>query len=127
MNCDMGAGFGVGQGVVMILEVVAACCGDSLELMVWQPMAEMTPRGGAGVVERIVRIVHLVDLEDLFQTSFVEGTVVRHERQAFYHWLNLLPYIGKYRRIIRIFFTQAVDLLAKPLIVFRLRMDKAIE
>ena len=30
----MCAGFGVGQGVVMILEVIAASGGDSLELMV---------------------------------------------------------------------------------------------
>ena len=34
MHCDMGAGLSVGQGVVMILEVIAASGGDSLELMV---------------------------------------------------------------------------------------------
>ena len=39
----MGAGLGVGQGVVMILEVIAAGCGDCLKLMVRQPMAEMAP------------------------------------------------------------------------------------
>ena len=83
----------------------------------------MTPRGGTGVVERVVRIVHLVDLEDLFQAAFIEGAVVRHERQAFYHWGNLLPYVWKDWRIIRIFFTQAMDLFAEPLIVFRLRVN----
>ena len=34
LHCDMCAGFGIGQRVVMILEVKAASSGDSLELMV---------------------------------------------------------------------------------------------
>lgn len=37
------AGFGVGQGVVMVLQVVAAAGGDSMELVVGELSAESLP------------------------------------------------------------------------------------
>ena len=76
----MGTRFCVGQGVVMALEIIAAGCGDGLELMVGQMLAEMPARCGAGIVERVIRIVHLIDLMDGLEAAFVERTVVRHER-----------------------------------------------
>lgn len=80
MDGDMGTRFCVGQCMMMMLEVIATGCGDGLELMIGQMLAEMLARCGAGIVERVIRIVHLIDLMDGLEAAFVERTVVRHER-----------------------------------------------
>ena len=64
MDGDMGTGFGVGQCMMMMLKIIATGCGDGLELMIGQMLAEMLARCGAGIVERVIRIVHLIDLMD---------------------------------------------------------------
>ena len=78
----MGAGFGVGEGVVMMPQVVAASGGDGLELVVFQRPAEASPRCRQGIVEHVVGIVHLVDPEHGFQTRLVEACIVGHEWKA---------------------------------------------
>ena len=124
MDGDMGTRFCVGQCMMMMLKIIATGCCDGLELMIGQILAEMLAGGGAGVVERVIRIVHLVDLMDGLEASFVERTVVRHEWQAFDHWDNFVPYIRKHRRFISVFSGKAVYLLAKPLMIIRLRTDQ---
>ncbi len=124
MDGAMGTRFCVGQCMMMMLKIIAAGCSDGLELMIGQILAEMLARGGAGVVERIVRIVHLVDLMDGLEASLVERTIMRHEWQAFDHWDNFVPDIRKHRRFICVFRGKAVYLLAKPLMIIRLRMDQ---
>ena len=124
MDGDMGTRFCVGQCMMMMLKIIAAGGGDGLELMIGQMLAEMLARCGAGVVERVVRIVHLIDLMDGFEAAFVERTVVRHEWQAFDHWGNFLPDIRKHRRFICVFRGKAVYLLTKPLMIIRLRTDQ---
>ena len=76
----MGTGLGVGQGVVVVPQVIAAGGGDGLKLMIGQPVAKMSARRSASVEEHIVRIVHLLDLMDGFEAAFVERAVVCHER-----------------------------------------------
>ena len=90
---DGGAGFGIGEGVVVAVEVVAAGCSHYVELMVTQAAA----RRCEGAVEFIVRIVHLISLEDGFQATFVEGTVMGYERKTFKAVGHLSPYVGKDR------------------------------
>ena len=41
LDCDMGAGFGIGQGMMVTSQVITAGCGNRLQLMVRQTAAEM--------------------------------------------------------------------------------------
>ena len=72
----------IGQRMVMPGEIVSAGGGDRLELMVGKPMAIVLTRCGQRVMEHIVRIVHLVHAEDFPEAPFIEGAVVRHQRQT---------------------------------------------
>lgn len=123
----MGTGLGVGQGVVVIRKIEIARGGNCLELKVGQLMPEMSPGGGAGIIKLIIRIIHLIHLENLFQTALIEGAVMRHKRQALNHRGDLLPYVRKHRRILSILLRQPVNLLAEPLEIFRLRVDQTVE
>lgn len=71
----MGAGFGVGEGVVMIGQIEAAMCRDGVQLMVLQ-IGKDLDRCPVGAMELIVGISHLVMRETGFQTSLVEALVV---------------------------------------------------
>ena len=123
----MRAGFGVGEGVVVAGEFVATGRGDGLQLVVGQAPAEMPPGCSQGVIKNIVRIVHLIHPEHLFQTTLVEGAVVGDQRQPLDQRSDFLPDAGEYRSIFRVLLRQAVDLLAEPLEVLRLRVDEAVE
>ena len=109
------------------LQIVAAGGGDGLQLMVFKDMTETAARGGQGIVEAVVRIVHLIDPEDGLQATFVKAGVVGHQGQAFDPRGDLPPDLRKDRRLVGIRRTQAVDPLAEPAIVLRLRMDEAVE
>ena len=74
------ASLGIGQGVVMVLQVVAAAGGYDVEVVMaaWPDFA----RSDAGAIEFIIRIIHLIDAEDGLQAVLVEGFVMSHKRQA---------------------------------------------
>lgn len=113
----MGAGLCIGQGMVVIGQVITAGCGNRLQLMVGQTAAEMITGGRKGIMELILGIIHLIHPENLSQTSFIEPAVVCHKRKTLNLRSYLLPDIRKNRSIFSIFFGQSVDLLAEPLIV----------
>ena len=73
-----GAGFGIGEGVVVVLHAEAAGLGDGLELVVGQA-GELAARGAKGVVEIIVGIVHPIHAKDGLEAAFVEGLVMRYK------------------------------------------------
>ena len=123
----MRTGLGIGQGVMMVRQVEAACRCNRLQLMIWEAVAETAPRGGEGVVEAIVRIIHLIHLERGFQATFVETAVVCHKRQPLDKGGYLLPNIGEYRCSVGILGPQSVHPLAEPLVIFGLRMYEAVE
>ena len=123
----MGAGLGVGQGVVVLPEVEAAGGGDGLELMVRELAAEVAPGSRQRVTELIIGIIHLIDAMDRPQTALVEARIVRHQRQALKQRRDLLPDIRKHGRAIRIAGPQPMHALAEPLVILRLRMDERIE
>ena len=112
---------------MVVHEVISAGCCDGLQLMVRKLAAEMLPGSRQGVVELVVGVVHPIYLEDCLETSFVETGVVRNEGEALDERFNLLPDIGEHRSVIRVLRTQTVDLLAEPLVVFRLGMYEAVE
>ena len=61
---------------MMAGQVVTACCGNSLKLMVGETMPEMTPRCGERIVEDVIRIVHLVDPKSGLEAAFVKTGIV---------------------------------------------------
>ena len=65
---------------MVVHEVIAAGCGDGLELMVRKTAAEMASGSSEGVVELIVGIVHLIHPEDSLETPFVETGVMSNQR-----------------------------------------------
>lgn len=91
----MGAGLSIGQGMMVIGQVITAGCGNRLQLMVRQTAAEMITGGRKGIMELILRIIHLIHPENLSQTSFIEPAVVCHERKALNLRSYLLPDIRK--------------------------------
>ena len=84
----MRAGFGVGEGVVMVLKIEAAGGGDSLKLVVGESAAEVAPRGGKSIEELVVRVIHLVDPEDGLEATFVEAAVVCDQWEALHKRFN---------------------------------------
>lgn len=88
------AGFGIGESMVMVLQVVAAVGGYGVQLVVWK-MWKDAARGAERVVEHVVGIVHLIDSEHCFQASLVERTIVCHERKVLNEWFYLCPHLWK--------------------------------
>ena len=81
----------------MVLEVVAAGVCNGMELVIGQRarplvacyrrdarMTELSAGCCEGIVKTIVWIVHLIDLEHCFQTSFIEAGIMSHEWDGSY-------------------------------------------
>ena len=122
---------------MVVQEGVAAGGGDSLELVVGQPMAEVAAGGSEGVQETVAGILEAVGAEDGLETAFVEAGVVRHEgdigretvclkcgQNAVFH---LVPDVRKEWGVLCIVGSQAVDLLAEPGVVIRIGMYETVE
>ena len=77
--------------MVMVFEVVATCSNYGVELMIRQRTAKLPARCCQGIIESVVRIVHLIDSEHSFQTTFVEAGIMSHEWDSG----NLVSYIIK--------------------------------
>lgn len=123
----MGAGLGIRQSVMMVRQVVPAGGGHCLQLMIRKTMAEMPAGSGQCIVENIVRVVHLVDPVNGFQAAFIKAGIVRHKWVIFQQRMDLFPDLWEHWRILSIFRSKTVHLAAEPLIVFRLRMNEAVE
>ena len=87
---DVGACVGIRQCVVMMREIVAAMEGDGVQLMVGQLRIELA-REAAGAVKAVARIGEVECLVRRAEAAFVEGAVVRHERQPFQTGRNRRP------------------------------------
>ena len=120
-------GLGIRKGVMVVHEVISAGCGDGLQLMVGEPAAEMLPGSCEGVVELVVGIVHLIYPEDSLEAPFIEAGIVRNQRESLDERFYLLPDVWEYRCIFSILRPKTVNLLAEPLLVFRLGMDETVE
>ena len=121
------AGLCIRKGVMVVHELISAGCCDGLQLMVRKPAAEVTAGSRQGVVELIVRVVHLIYPEDSLETAFVETGVVRNEGESLDERFNLLPDVWEYRCIFSVLRPQTVNPLAEPLVVLRLGMDETVE
>ena len=85
--------------------------------MVWKASAEIPPRRCKGIVKFVVRIVHLIYLEDSLEAALVEPGVVRNQRESLDERPYLLPDIWEYRCIFSILRPKAVYPPAEPLVV----------
>lgn len=108
-------------------EVVAAGSGNGLQLVVREGIPEMLSGRSQGVIELIVRVIHLVYLKHIFQASLVERAIMRHKRKPLNPGCNLLPNVREDRCVLGVFFRQSMHLLAEPLIVFRFRIDETVK
>ena len=121
----------------MIQEGVAAGGGDGVELMVGKAAAEVAAGSSQGVKELIARIMETIGAEDGFEAAFVKAGVVGHEGHIGRETVgiegghdavfNLVPDIREERGIFGVIRSQAMDLLAEPGVVVRVRMNKAVE
>lgn len=128
-NCrrNRRTGLCISEGMMVIHKVIPTGCRDGLELVVGKPGTEMPPGGRKGIMEFIVRVVHPINSECRLQAPFIEAGIVRHQGKALDQGFNLLPHTGKHRSIVSVFRAKPVDPLAEPLVVFRFRMDQAVE
>ena len=123
----MRTGLCISKSMMMARQVVPASRCHCLELMIWKAAAEMPAGSGQCIVENVVRVVHLVDPVNGFQAAFIKAGIVRHKWVIFQQRLDLFPDLWEHWRILSIFRSKTVHLAAEPLIVFRLRMDEAVE
>ena len=124
---DVGTGFGIGEGVVVVFQIEAAGFGHGMQLVVGQLVAEVPPRCAAGATEPIAGILHLVGLENRFQTALVERTIVCHEGQSGHQRFHLPPHFRKRGGVVGVFGPQTVHFLAEPRVVVRYGMNEAVE
>ena len=75
---NMGAGLGIGEGVVMMFQIEAARFRHCVQLVVGQLFPEVPACGPAGTKELVVRIIHLIGLEHGLEATLIEGTIVGH-------------------------------------------------
>ena len=124
---DVGAGLGVGEGVVVMFQIEAARFRHCVQLVVGQLFPEVPACGAAGAAKPVAGIFHLVGLEHGFEATLVEGAVVCHEGQSGDARGDLFPHFRKGRCTFGIFSREAVHLLAEPCVVVGHRMDEAVE
>ena len=92
--CNAGTGFGIGEGVMMVLQLIATGGSNGVELMIRQ-MGKLASGRAQGVEKLIFGIVHLIDTEGCTETSFVEGLVVGNKGKPLDEWFYLCPYFGE--------------------------------
>ena len=95
--------------------------------MVGECGPEVLPGCPQGVMEHVIRIIHLIDPEHGLEAAFIETCIVCDNRQTFYPGPDLFPHLREYRGVFGILRAQTVHLLAEPLVIFRFRMDQGIK
>ena len=80
---NSGARFGIGQGVMVVAQIVAASGRYGMQLMIGQLFAERAAGCPERTIEPIFGIGHAIKPENGPQASLVERTVVGDQRQSF--------------------------------------------
>ena len=71
-----GTGLGIGEGVVVVREVVTATGGDDVEIVM--PFGPLPARSDKGTKEPVIGIIHLIGAEYRLETMLVKCLVVSH-------------------------------------------------
>ena len=122
---DGSTGLSIGQGMVVVLKVVATASRDEVEGV--RAFGPHLSGAREGAIERIIGVVHLIAAEHGFQATFVEGFVVCHEGQTLYAGRNLGPHLGEERRVLRVDLRETMHLCAEVVVNFGLGLDERIE
>lgn len=110
----------------MLVQVVTASECYRLQLMVGQLFAESASGSSASAIKRILWIAHVINLKRSFQATFIEGTVVRYERQSVNSGSDFPPYLGKRWSLSRIIEGQSVYLCVPVTVVIGVRTYQPI-
>ena len=122
---DGSTGFSIGQGMVVVLKVVATASCDEVEGV--RAFGPHLSGARKSAIERVVGIVHLIAAEHGFQATFIEGFVVRHKWQPLYAGRNLGPHLGEERRVLRVDLRETMHLRAEVVVNFGFGLDERIE
>ena len=76
------------------------------------------------VMKLIVGIIHLINLEDRLQASFIKPGIVSYQWQTFYQWFNLFPDLWEYRCIHRVLLCESMDVSIPIAIVIWFRLNE---
>ena len=111
---------------MVVRQVVTTGGSNGLQLVIGK-VAELAAGDAKCIVKLIVGIVHLIDTEHRFQTSFVKRFVVGNKWQALDKRLYLCPYLGKNRGFIGVGTAKAMHSATPIIIIVGLWLNKGIE
>lgn len=111
--------------MVVVLHLIAACCGGYVELVAAQ--LEVLARCGKRTVELVAGIFHPVLRKGRLQAAFVKRTVVGDKRQPLDQRLNLCPYLGEGRLPVGVTARQAMHFSGPVGVIIGGRLDEAVE
>ena len=77
--------FCIGQCMMMVIQLIAASCCHGVQLVIFQ-FRQGLARSAECIVKRIVGIVHLIDTEHRFQTTFIKRAVMSATRSSTKRW-----------------------------------------
>ena len=72
----MGTCFGIGEGVVVMLQIEPTGMGHRVQLVVGQTFSKMSARSDAGAMKLIIGIIHLIQPKNGFQAAFIKHAVM---------------------------------------------------
>ena len=123
---NAGAGFGVGQGVVVVVQYKAAVCRDGAEAVIGQAF-ELLPGFLEGAVEFVVGVIHPVHPVAGFEAVFVKCFVVGYQGQSFYEGFYLAPYVREYGGVGCLFVSYAVNHYVSVTVVLGLGAHQTVK
>lgn len=119
-------GFCIGQCMMVVIQLIAADGSHRMQLVILQSLHGSAGHA-QGIIELIVRIIHLVHAKDCFQTAFIKRAVVGHQWQTFYQRCYLFPHLRKYRSIICIPTGQSMHLRTPVVVIVRFGIDEGVK
>lgn len=125
LQSDAGTGLGIGERVVVMRQIVAALRSHRVELVIFQQRKGFA-RHLQGVEKEIIWIVHLINPEGGFQTTFVKAAIVRHQRQIANEGRDFLPHFAENFRVVGVFGGQSMDARVVVAVIIWFWLDESI-
>lgn len=123
----MRAGFGIGQCVVVMPQIVSAGRGYGVQLVVGKLPPEKPARRPAGAEKLIARPRQVVEVQRRPQAPLVERGVVRHQRQPLDAGRQGAPYLLEFGRLVGVGTAQTVNRRGERAVIVGARADQAVK
>ena len=104
----MSACLRIGKGMMMISQIEATICRNSVQLIILQIM-EYLERCLISAMKLVVRIFHFIMCETCFQATLIKVFVMSDKRKVSHIFGRFAPYLWKNRRIIGVFFFYSMN------------------